>query len=756
MNIFDKVNNLSESEVLSHVHLDAAAVGENAFVCPVCGHGSHGDGIVPQKIDGMTIWHCYGKCGRHMRNSDLVAAVHGIDSQTDRAGAAKVLSEVFGFSSDDDYGGLYKFCRGNVSKFLAEQGGQFRGFKPTTFTKYGLGVHYEFDFPDGQGKAAALIIPFYSAGRVDKYHFFARSVVDVNGKKLFAQMTKVKNSPPPLYEPLKLTNDGINFVVESATDALSIAQVFDGVQANVGVVAMAGASKVNGFIEKLNRRFTNAERRPRFVIMLDNDKTGADKSRQVVEELRKARYPAVLYRLNNELAGTKKRNVTTGETFTVPKTDANSVLQEGGGKLYGRLVDAISEHDNELIEQAAAFQTAQNSAPVGTTDPSDDTTDSTTTHDTPVIAAKAKENQGERVDLTSVRNLTNVDTKKEIAKAAESALNSATVPSNEQSARAFEQSGVSSVSLGEYFTDKFELDVSALYRYSERKTGFKNLDEKLGAFPPQLVVIGGLPGAGKTTFATQLAQNLAERGETVFYCSYEMSRLELMSKIVARKMFELKRSGRDVIAPTGFEIRRGRVNHLPEFQNVVKDLAASQAQFNVAELSDTTVNKLFEWLKPRILSANSAPVVMIDYLQIIPADKTDRRDRRESLDNTIRSLKNFQREFNCTFIVLSSLNRQAYWDILSLESFKETGSLEFSADLLFGLETCITSGGDRKKQIFDAVRKPERTVKLSCLKNRNGYTFDTYFRYFAAHDYFEPATANDVSSACENTNDDEE
>jgi DNA-binding XRE family transcriptional regulator len=36
----------------------------------------------------------------------------------------------------------------------------------------------------------------------------------------------------------------------------------------------------------------------------------------------------------------------------------------------------------------------------------------------PVIAAKAKENQGERTDLTSVRNLTNVDTKKEIAKAA--------------------------------------------------------------------------------------------------------------------------------------------------------------------------------------------------------------------------------------------------------------------------------------------------------------------------------------------------
>ncbi len=35
-----------------------------------------------------------------------------------------------------------------------------------------------------------------------------------------------------------------------------------------------------------------------------------------------------------------------------------------------------------------------------------------------IIAARAKENQGVRTDLTSVRNLTNVDTKKEIAKAA--------------------------------------------------------------------------------------------------------------------------------------------------------------------------------------------------------------------------------------------------------------------------------------------------------------------------------------------------
>jgi len=33
----------------------------------------------------------------------------------------------------------------------------------------------------------------------------------------------------------------------------------------------------------------------------------------------------------------------------------------------------------------------------------------------PLIAKKAKENQGTRTDITSVRNLTNVDTKKELA-----------------------------------------------------------------------------------------------------------------------------------------------------------------------------------------------------------------------------------------------------------------------------------------------------------------------------------------------------
>ena len=710
MNVFEKVNNLSEGDVLARVKLDRAADG-NSYVCPGCGHGKGGDGISPQMYENQLTWHCYG-CERHMSNSDLAALANGVDAAVDKARAAAVLSELFGLSSDDadetleGYAGLYKFCRGNVAKFLAERGGQFRGFKPTTFKKYGLGIHNEFEFPNGQGTGAALIIPYVVKGtKIDNNHFVARSVENINnGERAFAQIGK----NPPLFEPMPLVIDGVNFICESATDALSIAQVFDGVAADVGVVAISGAGKVNSAINKLNERFADAERRPKFIVAFDNDKRGVDKGKQLVDELRKSGYPSSFFFLEGQLKGTYEvRDGDKIKSVKVPKVDANALLQQGGGKLFERLIDAISETENTLDEQAAAIRASQESMSGKATEPIDKVTD---------------------------------------------------LP-KEKSARAFECDGIASISLGEYFTDKFLLDVSQLTKYAGRKTGFDNLDEKLIAFPPGLVVIGGLPGAGKTTFANQLAQNLAANGEYVFYCSYEMSRLELMSKVVARELFKLKRAGRNIIAPTGFDIRRGQVNHLLEVQDMVKTLSASPAQFHVAELSNTPAAELFEWLKPRIASATKSPVIFIDYMQIVPPDKTDRRDRRESLDNTIRSLKDFQRENGATFVIISSLNRQSYWEPISLESFKETGSLEFSADLLFGLETFVTGTGNLKEQILAATRKAERIIRISCLKNRNGNGFECYFKYFAAFDYFEPIdekTAKDAAATAVEDNDDEE
>ena len=68
----------------------------------------------------------------------------------------------------------------------------------------------------------------------------------------------------------------------------------------------------------------------------------------------------------------------------------------------------------------------------------------------------------------------------------------------------------------------FDSEVTEFKEYSERKTGFDNIDD-VQVFAPGLYVLGGATGAGKTTFALQLLCQLAARGSQCIFFSFEMS-----------------------------------------------------------------------------------------------------------------------------------------------------------------------------------------------------------------------------------------
>ena len=95
-----------------------------------------------------------------------------------------------------------------------------------------------------------------------------------------------------------------------------------------------------------------------------------------------------------------------------------------------------------------------------------------------------------------------------------------------------------SSSFANFFDKQFQADVDTLKLYSNRKTGFDNIDQQQ-IFSPGLYVLGGLPALGKTSFAWQLLEQLARNGEKCIYCSYEMSEFELFSKSVARELFKI-------------------------------------------------------------------------------------------------------------------------------------------------------------------------------------------------------------------------
>ncbi len=305
--------------------------------------------------------------------------------------------------------------------------------------------------------------------------------------------------------------------------------------------------------------------------------------------------------------------------------------------------------------------------------------------------------------------------------------------------RTFEQISRSAVptkrtTFADFFANNFNAEVDAMKTYAKRLTGFDNLDA-VQFFSPGLYVIGATPAAGKTTFCWQLLEQLARRGETCIYCSYEMSRLELFSKSLARELFIRNPKH----APTAAQIRRGA--SFGGLHEVILVFANLGLNLSLLELQDESVDDLLAMLKPLCSVKSKAPVVCLDYLQIVP---TGRESTKLGIDDSVRKLKKFQRDTNTTFIVISSFNRMNYAQSVSFESFKESGNIEYTADVVWALQLNIMNElksynniADTRKRIDDAKRQQPRQIHLKCLKNRQGTNYDCYFRYYSAHDCFE-------------------
>ena len=135
-------------------------------------------------------------------------------------------------------------------------------------------------------------------------------------------------------------------------------------------------------------------------------------------------------------------------------------------------------------------------------------------------------------------------------------------------------------------------------------------------------------------------------------------------------------------------------------------------------ISASTIRALVE---QRVWQAGRAPCIIVDYLQLMHADKAaDSASRRERVDGTISALKLLSRDYATPVIVISALSRAAYKAAPALDGFKETGGIEYTADVIYAL----TPAPERRAAGEDAMtahlaRDPRR-VCLTCLKNRYG------------------------------------
>lgn len=273
-------------------------------------------------------------------------------------------------------------------------------------------------------------------------------------------------------------------------------------------------------------------------------------------------------------------------------------------------------------------------------------------------------------------------------------------------------------------------------------TGFANLDKVLdGGFYEGLYVLGGSTSLGKTTFAMQICDNVAINGFDALVFSLEMSRTELMAKSISRISY-------DTVIKNGYETRLAKTirgitdgkryssycqEEMDLINNSIKEYGKYAGHIFITEgIGNISTDSIRETVKRHINYTGRKPVVFVDYLQIIaPCKDYDRSTDKQIIDKAVLELKRISRDFKIPVIVISSFGRASYKKEAEMESFKESGGIEYSCDVLLGLQS--EGAGERGFNYTAAKDGDTRSIELKVLKNRNGKVNQTLkFSYYPA------------------------
>ena len=289
-------------------------------------------------------------------------------------------------------------------------------------------------------------------------------------------------------------------------------------------------------------------------------------------------------------------------------------------------------------------------------------------------------------------------------------------------------------------------ELEKLSNLSRLSTGFQNFDDAQ-ILLPGLYLIGAEPAIGKTDFVWQLLEQMSRNGCKCVYASYEMDRMTMLRRLIARQIF--KKNPFTVLTPSNLHENLKYPEHKAAITKALELLDAEKLDLHILELYGQNVDGLIRRLKP--LYSNDKPLVIaIDYLQNI---KNDKDAAKADVDESLRALKIFQRDTGAVIFVVSSFNRAGYRLPVSYASFKESGSCEYFADAMFGLQlyavnqiTGRETGIEISNLISDAFKSQPRHIQMRCIKNRAGSTYDLYFKYHSAHSVFEPCNEPDFLS----------
>lgn len=239
-------------------------------------------------------------------------------------------------------------------------------------------------------------------------------------------------------------------------------------------------------------------------------------------------------------------------------------------------------------------------------------------------------------------------------------------------------------------------------KYVGARTGFSLLDNiTSGLNKSDLIIIAARPGMGKTSFAMNIATNVARRGDKeVVTFNLEMSKEQLASRLLSTEALVDSNC-----------LRNGRISG----DDWVR-LATSAGYLSTLPLFiDDTASMTVQQMKAKLRRTKNLGLVIIDYLQLM--ESTTRSDNRVIVISEItRQLKVMAKELNVPIILLSQLSRgvESRTDKRPmLSDLRESGSIEQDADIvLFLYRDAYYNKESQRQNISECI----------VAKNRHGET----------------------------------
>jgi replicative DNA helicase len=240
-------------------------------------------------------------------------------------------------------------------------------------------------------------------------------------------------------------------------------------------------------------------------------------------------------------------------------------------------------------------------------------------------------------------------------------------------------------------------------------TGFQALDNKLsGLQKSDLIILGARPSSGKTSLALDIARNAAHAGHSVGIFSLEMSREQVIDRIISAE------SGIPL-----WNILTGRIRGDNEFalvQNALDRL--SGLKIFIDDSSSLKVMEMHSMAR-RLQMEHGLDLIIIDYLQLI-RPRTNSDNLVTQITEISRGLKIMARDLKVPLLTLSQLSRsveQRDHKIPRLSDLRDSGSIEQDADVVMFIYRKSNEeivGGDT------ATSGENNITQILISKHRNG------------------------------------